>query len=79
VSAKNFLGYFDNQLRHSTSLPRPRLLYYQENLKIDAWRDWRTWPHMRLNLDLGSDQLTGLSARLFELNISGLPDFDHGA
>jgi hypothetical protein len=79
VSAKNFLGYLDNQLRQST--PIPGLVYYQENLKIQAWQDWRNWPHLRLNIDLGSDQLCGLSAmeRLFELNVSGLADFDHGA
>ena len=79
VSAKNFLAYIDNQLRQST--PLPGLVFHQKNDSLDAWKDWRTWPHLRINFDLGSEQLTGVHAleRLFELNVSGLADFDHGA
>ena len=79
IASKNFVSYLDNQLRQST--PLPGLVYFKKDTRLEQWRDWRTWPHARLNIDMGSDQLTGSSAleRMYELNISTLADFDHGA
>ena len=79
VASKQFVSHIDNQLQQSTPLEGLRFL--QPNTTDAHWKDWRLWPHGRLCIDMGSDQLTGSGAleRHFKLNLSTLPDFDHGA
>lgn len=74
------------QVQHGTSLPG---LKYWHLPTEDAeevpscWSSWRTWPHLLLSLDQGSDGLSGAHAALYDqnlrLNCSAHYDPSHGS
>ena len=77
VAAKRQLAMLDNQIRVST--PLVGLSHFRDD-GSKVWSDWRSWPHVGLGHDLGSDILCAAWAaeRHFELNFTKTPDVDHG-
>lgn len=79
VGAKRVLAELDNQVRQSC--PLPGLKHFQPcPEKTGPWSCWRTWPHINVTHDLGSDMLCASNAaeNEFKLNYTKMPDFDHG-
>ena len=76
--AKKVLADWDNQIRVST--PLSGLLYFKPDPTLAIWRNWRTWPHLTMSHDLGSDCLCASHAaeRKWLLNFSKFNDLDHG-
>ena len=79
VATKRLLGMWDNQVQGST--PLRGLVHYKKDTKRAEWANWRTWPHLGMATDLGSDCVCATNCAIyhFELNFTRTPDFDHGA
>ena len=78
-SAKRCLDMLDNQLQWSTSWERG-LFHLKPGPTLEMWLNWRTWPHVDVVEDLGSDILSACHAgqHKFELNFGKRPDPAHG-
>ena len=76
--AKKVLVDWDNQIRQST--PLSGRIYYKPDPALPMWNNWRTWPHLGMSHDLGSDCLCASHAgeRKWQLNFSKFNDLDHG-
>ena len=75
--AKKVLVDWDNQIRQST--PLSGLLFYKPDADLLLGHNWRSWPHLGISHDLGSDCLCASHAaeRLWKLNFSKFNDLDH--
>ena len=79
TSAKLWCSMLDNQFRCCTA--RIGLAFFQpQAVPAGPWLDWRTWPHLNVAMDLGSDGNCGFHAleRRFRLNIDQWNDPAHG-
>ena len=79
VGAKKSLADWDNQIRQST--PLPGLIYFKPDPTLARWSNWRSWPHLGIGHDLGSDCLCASQAleRKYKLCVTKCNDFDHAA
>lgn len=77
IGAKKNLADWDNQIRMST--PLPGLIYYKPDPSLARWSNWRSWPHLGISHDLGSDCLCASQAleRKYKLCVTKCNDFDH--
>lgn len=77
VAAKRWCAMVDSQLRRST--PCNGLKEFQRQSGDNRWTSWRTWPHLTICMDLGSDGLSGFMGceRRFHLNLDLAGDPNH--
>jgi hypothetical protein len=66
-------------VRTSTCLSQG-LLFFKPNMKLIMWKNWRTWPHFGVAMDLGSDGNSGAHGLLYKykLCMTMFADPSHG-
>ena len=75
------LKIVDHQFRCSTHLEHGLAFFsMMRNILLGAPKNWRDWPSIQMNLDLGSDNVCMYHAceRRFKLNSDLVGDFSHG-
>ena len=80
TASKNWCAYVEGHIQ--TNTPAPGLTFYAYDKDKPEWAPstWRTWSHLNLGHDLGSDGNCGHHALQykFAVNSTKWPDFDHG-
>ena len=88
LGAREWCANLDNQIRVSTKTEGLRFYTPVKDIGSDVfiggWSDaeWRTWPHLAISADCGSDGLAAVHALMFsknfQSNVSFFPDPAHG-
>lgn len=79
VSTKHWVQNLDNAIKHG--LGKGGLSFFalpSDRSSSAAWNDWRSWPHLMLAIDQGSDGLSGGSwMRSEDINVTLVTDWSH--